>query len=126
MTGCSKLFASAVMVASGLWAGSASAADVSPTSDAGLRAERVQWRGDWHRGRDGGSWEHRGWGPGFSVGIGIGAPYYDYGYYDDSYVVVAPGRSDHDEVAYCQQRFRSYDPASGTYLGYDGRRHPCP
>jgi hypothetical protein len=31
-----------------------------------------------------------------------------------------------DAVAYCAQRFRSYDPASGTYLGYDGRRHPCP
>jgi hypothetical protein len=29
-------------------------------------------------------------------------------------------------VAYCAQRFRSYDPASGTYLGYDGSRHPCP
>jgi BA14K-like protein len=31
-----------------------------------------------------------------------------------------------DAVAYCRQRFRSYDPASGTYLGYDGQRHPCP
>ncbi len=31
-----------------------------------------------------------------------------------------------DAVAYCMQRFRSYDPASGTYLGYDGMRHPCP
>ncbi|MBF9233123.1 BA14K family protein [Microvirga sp. BT350] len=29
-------------------------------------------------------------------------------------------------VNYCAQRFRSYDPASGTYLGYDGLRHPCP
>jgi hypothetical protein len=29
-------------------------------------------------------------------------------------------------VAYCMQRFRSYDPRSGTYLGYDGLRHPCP
>ncbi len=29
-------------------------------------------------------------------------------------------------VAYCAQRFRSYDPASGTYLGTDGYRHPCP
>jgi hypothetical protein len=28
--------------------------------------------------------------------------------------------------AYCSQRFRSYDPRSGTYLGYDGLRHPCP
>jgi hypothetical protein len=25
----------------------------------------------------------------------------------------------------CAQRYRSYDPASGTYLGYDGNRHPC-
>lgn len=31
-----------------------------------------------------------------------------------------------DAVAYCMQRFRSYDPRSGTYLGYDGLRHPCP
>ncbi|WP_414472558.1 BA14K family protein [Microvirga sp. M2] len=28
--------------------------------------------------------------------------------------------------SYCAQRFKSYDPASGTYLGYDGRRHSCP
>jgi hypothetical protein len=27
--------------------------------------------------------------------------------------------------ASCQQRFRSYDPGSGTYLGYDGRRRAC-
>ena len=25
----------------------------------------------------------------------------------------------------CAQRYRSYDPALGTFLGYDGRRHPC-
>jgi BA14K-like protein len=30
------------------------------------------------------------------------------------------------DASYCAQRFRSYDPASGTYLGYDGLRHPCP
>jgi BA14K-like protein len=28
-------------------------------------------------------------------------------------------------ASYCAQRYRSYDPASGTYLGYDGLRHPC-
>ena len=27
---------------------------------------------------------------------------------------------------YCMQRYRSYDPNSGTYLGNDGYRHPCP
>jgi hypothetical protein len=48
---------------------------------------------------------------------------YDYGYgAPGGYVAVAPDR----DVAYCQQRYRSYDPASGTYLGYDGLRHPCP
>ena len=25
----------------------------------------------------------------------------------------------------CAQRYRSYDPASGTYVGKDGRRHRC-
>lgn len=25
----------------------------------------------------------------------------------------------------CARRYRSYDPASGTFLGYDGKRHPC-
>ena len=29
-------------------------------------------------------------------------------------------------VAYCARRFRSYDPASQSYLGQDGHRHPCP
>jgi hypothetical protein len=29
-------------------------------------------------------------------------------------------------VANCARRFRSYDPNSQTYLGRDGRRHPCP
>jgi hypothetical protein len=28
--------------------------------------------------------------------------------------------------ASCQQRYRSYNPTSGTFLGFDGRRHPCP
>ena len=29
-------------------------------------------------------------------------------------------------VEYCMQRFRSYNPNTGTYMGNDGRRHPCP
>jgi hypothetical protein len=32
---------------------------------------------------------------------------------------------DESWMAYCSQRYRSFDPASGTYLGYDGRRHMC-
>jgi hypothetical protein len=42
------------------------------------------------------------------------APRYTYEYED--------GR----DPGYCQQRFRSYDSSSGTYVGYDGMRHSCP
>jgi BA14K-like protein len=37
-------------------------------------------------------------------------------------VVAAPG----NESSNCEARFRSFDPATGTYLGRDGQRHPCP
>jgi hypothetical protein len=63
---------------------------------------------------------------------GYGAPgyyapgYYDDQYYDDGPVVVAPAPGGDDAVAYCMQTYRSYDPRSGTYLGFDGLRHPCP
>jgi hypothetical protein len=30
------------------------------------------------------------------------------------------------DVAACMERYRSYDPASRTYMGRDHRRHPCP
>jgi hypothetical protein len=31
-----------------------------------------------------------------------------------------------EAIADCARRFRSYDPASLTYLGYNGQRVPCP
>jgi hypothetical protein len=67
-----------------------------------------------------------------SYGYYGGPGYYGSGYYDDQYyddgaaVAVAPGPAGGDDVAYCMQTYRSYDPASGTYLGNDGYRHPCP
>jgi hypothetical protein len=79
-----------------------------------------------------------GWRPGYGVaagaitgaalggyygGYGYGDGYYDTGYYGSSYY----GSSyNPDATAYCSQRYKSYDPSSGTYLGYDGARHPCP
>jgi BA14K-like protein len=64
---------------------------------------------------------------GYYGGPGYYAPdYYDDQYYDDGAVAVAPAPVGGDDVAYCSQTYRSYDPASGTYLGYDGLRHPCP
>jgi hypothetical protein len=94
----------------------------------------VQWRRGWHGHRHWGDrhWGHRhGWGwfgpgLGFATGLALGsafaAPYY---YAPPTVYYEAPSRSA-DEIAYCSQRFRSYDPSSGTYLGYDGERHPCP
>jgi hypothetical protein len=29
------------------------------------------------------------------------------------------------DASSCAQRYRSYEPASGTFLGHDGNRHPC-
>jgi BA14K-like protein len=29
-------------------------------------------------------------------------------------------------VAYCMRRFKSYNPSTGTYIGFDGQAHPCP
>ena len=87
-----------------------------------------------HWGHHGGNWGyHGGWGGaaigGFAAGALLGsalaAPRYNepgYYYAPDVEVYAGPGPS---TVAYCQQRYRSYDPASGTYLGYDGIRHPC-
>lgn len=57
--------------------------------------------------------------------------YYDYGYYPYPPYPYHPypvyrGYPMDAAIAYCMRRFRSYDPYSMTYLGYDGRRHPCP
>jgi BA14K-like protein len=59
------------------------------------------------------------WAWGVAAGLLATAPaYYDgYGYEASAY---------DDAVAYCSQRFRSYDPASGTYIGSDGYPRPCP
>jgi len=46
-------------------------------------------------------------------------------YYEPRRVYRAPP-VDRDAVEYCMRRYRSYDPRSGTYIGYDGYRHPCP
>ena len=93
------------------------------------------WRhgGRHHHGRH----FHRGFWPGVGFALGAGYPYgyYDdlYAYsgdyypaYDDSYADTAVVEGGDDSVAQCAARYRSYDPATRTYLGYDGQRHPCP
>jgi hypothetical protein len=69
---------------------------------------------------------------GGALGYGYGGDYgddYAYNnYYDNSddsgpAYVVSNGQG--DDSGYCAQRYKSFDPPSGTYLGYDGLRHPC-
>ena len=71
-----------------------------------------------------------GFAAGLAAGSALGYGYYDPSYYYDDYAYDDyndPGYvvSSAVDPAYCAQRYRSYDPASGTYLGYDGLRHPC-
>jgi hypothetical protein len=98
-------------------------------------------------------WGGRGWGWGVGAGLlggaiiggALAAPYY-YGpgpYYPPAYYAPGPyypapgygpgpgaaaygGAPGGDAVAYCSRKYRSYDPSSGTFLGNDGARHPCP
>jgi hypothetical protein len=71
----------------------------------------------------------RGPGVGAAVGAGIGglaAGALIGGAIANSQAQAARGTADAETVAACARRFRSYDAASGTYLGNDGARHPCP
>ena len=78
--------------------------------------------GGYRGGYYGGGWGWGGFAAGAAAGALLAAPYY-YGPPPPAYYYgAAPG----DAVGYCMQRFKSYDPRSGTYLGYDGYRHPCP
>ena len=125
------------------------AGPASAQSAGAPHAQTAAWHGGWH-----GGWRGGGWGPGAVVGGIVGGcrgrgdltvlgvttamavravahnyspGYSDYGSSDYAY---APGpymgAPAGGSVAYCAQRFRSYDPASGTYIGYDGIRHSCP
>jgi hypothetical protein len=38
-------------------------------------------------------------------------------------VVRRPGSS--QWLAYCEARYRTFDPASGTFIGFDGQQHLC-
>jgi len=55
---------------------------------------------------------------GFALGAAIAGSANDRDYYRSR-------RSDRAWLASCSSRYRSFDPASGTYLGFDGYRHYC-
>ena len=67
------------------------------------------YRGGYYGGGSG--WD--GFAAGAVLGGVVAAPYYQ-------------GALPDSAVTYCMRRFKSYEPRSGTYLGNDGYRHPCP
>lgn len=87
-------------------------------------AQQVQYR-RWHGGP---GYRHYGYRRGYGRGYGTGAAVLG-GLAAGAIIGGAIASSQAQAAnaqAYCAQRFRSYDPASGTYLGNDGYRHPCP
>jgi BA14K-like protein len=110
------------------------------------RPGRPDWgnRPGWGGGGWGGdNWPGYGWGWGAAAvgaGLAYGAstnycdPNYDpycsnygygsYGSYAPAYAATYGNPS--DAIADCARRFRSYDPASQTYLSYGGQRVSCP
>lgn len=91
--------------------------------------EQVQYRHGWH-GHRGYGYGHRGyyghrhggWGAGAAIG-GLAAGAIIGGAIANSQAQAA---AQNDAVAYCSQRFRTYDPASGTYIAKGGVRRSCP
>lgn len=96
----------------------------------------------WNHGPRPGYYRHPGWrGPGYYPRPGYRGTYY-YNNYNSALAAgvfgLAAGaiiggavannnqqRYANDYVAYCSQRYRSFNPATGTYTGYDGLQHRC-
>ncbi len=88
----------------------------------------LAYRGGWNGGR--------GLGVAGVAGVAAAGAYYgDNSYasaaYDDydasgGYTLHGAYLSEADAVAYCAQRFRSYDIESRTFLAYSGQRVSCP
>jgi BA14K-like protein len=104
----------------------------------GRPGNRPGWGGGW----GGDNWPGYGWGAA-AVGAGLAYtaaadadycdPYYasngncNYGYGSYAPAYGANGAAyGTDAIADCARRFRSYDPASQTYLSYGGQRVSCP
>ena len=78
--------------------------------------------------RGGEEWGY--YGSGFAavavIGALLAAPFYHGAPYHQPEPGYYYGPPPGDAVDYCMQRFKSYNRSSGTYLGNDGYRHPCP
>ena len=139
-------FAAMAVIAAGLMTAPHTASATPGTSALALKVDRsvgatmveqVRYYGRGYGGR-GYGWGGVGGGlvAGAIIGGALAAPYYYGPYYRRPYYPAPaysapppayyPAPAGGDAVAYCASRFRSYDPRSGSYMGYDGLRHSCP
>ncbi|MBN9580228.1 MAG: BA14K family protein [Afipia sp.] len=70
--------------------------------------------------RGGRYYGHHHYNDGAALGLGLAAGAIVGG------AIAAGAAQANQNAAYCAQRYRSYDPRSGTYLSRDGNRYPCP
>ena len=88
--------------------------------------EQVQYRHYYHGGYHGGY--HHGGGSAAGAAIGAGILGLAAGAIIAGSAANAappPPQADPNWVAYCARKYRSFDPASGTYLSTDGNRYVC-
>jgi hypothetical protein len=134
--------AAAALTAGFLSFGAAQAANVMTGSNApaattaSVQDGNIQLASDhrWRRHRHGDSGVTLGFGLPLFGGGGYYDDYYDgYGYGSGYGYGYAPYRSYYSyapaggggHVRYCMSRYRTYDPRSNTFIGYDGDRHQC-
>ena len=91
--------------------------------DQSASVQQVQYR-HWHGGGGrygyrGGYGHHHGGGGGAAIIGGLAA-----GAIIGGAIAASQAKANND--AYCAQRFRSYDPGSGTYIASGGVRRSCP
>jgi BA14K-like protein len=88
--------------------------------------EHIQYRnGNYGRRYGGGRYGYRRNNNGRNIGIGIGAAIIG------GIILNEAARADHrsshgDQWDRCAQTYRSFEPSTGMYTGYDGERHTCP
>jgi len=86
------------------------------TADAAPRPARLQLAQYHHHHHH--HHHHGAFLPGFAIGAAIGGMM--------GAAAAPPPRYYGRSVEWCMRHYRSYDPRSETYMGYDGYRHQCP
>jgi hypothetical protein len=85
----------------------------------GRHGPRYRYRhGHYNHHHDGWWYSRPWWGYGSGIALGLTVPLG--GYYGGGY-----GYGGDGHVQWCLNRYRSYDPRSDTFMGYDGYRHRC-